>query len=341
MGADAEGREVPKHSSHEEGLPGEGEGESAEATKGKKGEAASFSTTSQAASARSLTSPIEPSSTTAQTTSQQPAAEPSPTTSPTTRQKGGESAEQAEDLKKMIEDASKMLKTMIASNAGATQSSSTSAVPTYESIQRQLDELKLKAMKVEKRADKEDDEVGVLLDSGSTHVLRPARSEAERDGCKEVSVTLAGDEKRTPLHQTPAGSIIVGQKGEDEAQTIIPFGKLIEVLNCTVKWTRSGLFLKHPTHGRIKTRLKGGCPEITDAGQAAKIISELEMKRVEELEARTASLRDQLNAIRMMEVRDSDWRVLLAKYVVQGKAVDGLQALYKSSIFSDCPTRFV
>ena len=246
--------------------------------------------------------------------------------------------DQAEDLKKMIEDASKMLKTMIASNAGAAQSSSTSAVPTYESIQKQLDELKLKAMKVEKRTAQEDNEVGVLLDSGSTHVLRPARSEAERDGCKEVSVTLAGDEKRT-LHQTPAGSIIVGQQGEDEAQTIIPFGKLIEVLNCTVKWTRSGLFLKHPAHGRIKTRLKGGCPEITAAGQAAKIISELEMKRVEELEARTASLRDQLNAIRMMEVRDSDWRVLLARYVVQGKAVDGLQALYKSSIFSELPDK--
>ena len=271
-------------------------------------------------------------------TQQQPAAEPAPTTSPTTRQKGSEGAEQAEDLKKMIEDASKMLKTMIASNAGATQSSSTSAVPTYESIQKQLDELKLKAMKVTKAATQEDDEVGVLLDSGSTHVLRPARSDTEKEGCKEVSVTLAGDEKRT-LHQTPAGSIILGRQGKDEAQTIIPFGKLIEVLNCTVKWTRSGLLLRHPAHGHIKTRLRGGCPEITDAGQAAKIISELEMKKVEELLAKTASLRAQLNAIRMMEVRDSDWRMLLAKYVVQGKAVDGLQALYKSSIFSELPDK--
>ena len=109
----------------------------------------------------------------------------------------------------------------------------------------------------------------------------------------------------------------------------MPFGKLIEVLNCTVRWTRSGLYLHHPKLGRIRTRIKSGCPEMTDAGQAAAIIAELEMKKVDELRSRTESLRTQLQAIKMMEEREADWRVLLARYAEEGKGVDGLQALYK------------
>ena len=150
--------------------------------------------------------------------------------------------------------------------------------------------------------------------------------------CKDVSVTLAGDEQRV-LKQTPTGSIIVDPKMQDEAQMIVPFGQLIEILNCTVRWTRNGLYLHHPKLGRIRTRIKSGCPEMTDAGQAAAIIAELEMKKVEELRERTEGLRTQLHAVRMMEERNADWRISLARYAEEGKAVDGLQALYKSAIF--------
>ena len=79
----------------------------------------------------------------------------------------------------MIADASKMIKTMMTNNAQPTSSSTStsSGPPTYESIQRQLDELRLKMMKVEGEAD--GDERGVLLDSGSTHILRPPSSTEE------------------------------------------------------------------------------------------------------------------------------------------------------------------
>ena len=227
-----------------------------------------------------------------------------------------------------------MLKSMLATQANAPATSSSTAVPTYESIQRQLNEMKLRAMKVKGGTSKGAEAQGVLLDSGSTHVLRPARSDDERESCQAVSVTLAGDEQRV-LHQTPTGSIIVDPKAQNEAQTIVPFGKLIEVLNCTVRWTRSGLYLYRPKLGRIRTRIKSGCPEMTDAGQAAAIIAELEVTKVDELCSRTESLRTQLQAIKMMEVREADWRVLLARYAEEGKEVDGLQALYKSAIF-DC-----
>ena len=70
----------------------------------------------------------------------------------------------------MIADASKMLKSMMASSPTTTTPSSSTA-PTYESIQRQLDELKLRVMKVEKE-DSDEEGKGVLLDSGSTHALR-------------------------------------------------------------------------------------------------------------------------------------------------------------------------
>ena len=236
----------------------------------------------------------------------------------------------------MIEDASKMLKSMLATQASAPSQSSSTEVPTYESIQRQLDELKLRAMKVSGTPDTREELPGVLLDSGSTHVLRPARNDEERGMCKDVSVTLAGDEQRV-LKQTPTGSIIVDPKMQDEAQTIVPFGKLIEILNCTVRWTRNGLYLHHPKLGRIRTRIKSGCPEMTDAGQAAAIIAELEMKKVEELRERTEGLRTQLHAVRMMEERNADWRISLARYAEEGKAVDGLQALYKSAIFDRLP----
>ena len=229
-----------------------------------------------------------------------------------------------------------MLKSMLATQTNAPAASSSTAVPTYESIQRQLDEMKLRAMKVQGGAAQGAETQGVLLDSGSTHVLRPARSDDERESCQAVSVTLAGDERRV-LHQTPTGSIIVDPQVQHEAQTIVPFGKLIEVLNCTVRWTRSGLYLHHPKLGRIRTRIKSGCPEMTDAGQAAAIIAELEMKKVDELRSRTESLRTQLQAIKMMEEREADWRVLLARYAEEGKAVDGLQALYKSAIFDRLP----
>ena len=103
---------------------------------------------------------------------------------------------------------------MLATQANAPATSSSTAVPTYESIQRQLDEMKLRAMKVKGGTSKGAEAQGVLLDSGSTHVLRPARSDDERETCQAVSVTLAGDEQRV-LHQTPAGSIIVDPKAQN------------------------------------------------------------------------------------------------------------------------------
>ena len=189
-------------------------------------------------------------------------------------------------------------------------------------------------MKVSDEADEQ--KQGTLLDSGSTRVLRPAKGEDERRESHQVYATLAGDERRL-LNQTTSGSIIVDSESAKDVQSIIPFGKVIECLGCTLKWSKGGFYLHHPRHGRIKTKVKNGCPEITDAGQAAAIIAELEMKKVTELKERTQGLQNQLTAIRMMEERKADWRVLLAKYSEQGHSADGLQAMFSSPIFSNLP----
>ncbi|CAE6936887.1 GIP [Symbiodinium sp. CCMP2592] len=244
--------------------------------------------------------------------------------------------ERPKELQQMLVDASKMLKTMMANSPGSAPTSST-APPSYESIQKQLDELRLKSMTVMKVSDSEgSNKQGALLDSGSMHVLRPARDEQERQSCHQVYVTLAGDERRL-LDQTASGSIVVEPDKTKDVQSIIPFGKVIECLGCTLKWSKGGFYLHHPKHGRIKTQVKGGCPEITDAGQAAAIIAELEMKKVAELKEKTQELQNQLTAIRMLEQRKADWRVLLAKYSEEGCSADGLQALYTSPVFEALP----
>ena len=166
--------------------------------KGDKGnQSASQSSSSTAPPAtRSMTAASGPKDT------PQPGPEPSPAGSPTSTSK-----EPPGDLQQILSDAHRMLKTMMATTS-PTSSTTTSGAPTYESIQRQLDEMKLKALKVKIPPQDDEDARGALLDSGATHVLRPAKDEQEHRTSKEVPVVLAGDEKRL-LRQNPAGSIIL------------------------------------------------------------------------------------------------------------------------------------
>ena len=289
------------------------------------------STSSSGAANKALNAAPESTSTASST---QPAAEPSPSSSPSSRRPPEE--DHPEALKKIMDDASKMLKTLMANSSQATSSSTSGSVPSYESIQKQLDELRLKAMKVEGGGSPGCPEKGVLLDSGSTHVLRPAHDELEEENTKAVSVTLAGDEQKV-LRQAPSGSILLAVDEKDRVQTIVPFGAMMDRLNCTLKWNKQGLVLVHPKHGRIRTRVRAGCPEMTDAGQAAEIIAELEMRKVEELKEKTKSLQHKLSAIRAIEVKNEDWRTNLAAYAQEGCVVDGLQVLFKCPVFRDLP----
>ncbi|CAE7713559.1 unnamed protein product, partial [Symbiodinium sp. KB8] len=203
---------------------------------------------------------------------------------------------QQDELKQVIADASKMIKSMMAQSSASSAATPTSGAPTYESIQKQLDELKLRAMKVGAKVEESVEERGVLLDSGSTHILRPPANDGELEASKPVAVTLASDEHKV-MHQCPAGSLIVqSEQGAPSPQSIIPFGKVIE------------------------------------------IIAELEMKRVDELKQRTEQLQDQLDAVRMLEVKDADWRILMARYaeVLNGPG-DRPQRQGRMGVLEDAP----
>ena len=81
-----------------------------------------------------------------------------------------------------------------------------------------------------------------LVDSGATHALTSG-TEAEMQKAINVPVTLAGDEKAT-LQHSQLGILV-----PSPSQPIVPMGALVEVLGCTIKWTKTALKIWHPKHG--------------------------------------------------------------------------------------------
>ena len=145
--------------------------------------------------------------------------------------------------------------------------------------------MKLKALKVKIPPQDDEDARGALLDSGATHVLRPAKDEQEHRTSKEVPVVLAGDEKRL-LRQNPAGSIILNPLWGGCADHFAA-GQACGFLGLHTEVDEGSLMLKHPRYGTIRTKIRAGCPEIADSVQAAALIAELEERRINELRQRT------------------------------------------------------
>ena len=108
-------------------------------------------------------------------------------------------------MKEVLRDAVQASKSLMSSGSTATSSSS-----TLEGLQRQLDELKLKALSVKNEAVelrrarrtpldvRVEEGVPTLIDSGATHILRQPRDGAEMASATRVSVTLANDEGCPP-----------------------------------------------------------------------------------------------------------------------------------------------
>ena len=97
-----------------------------------------------------------------------------------------------------------------------------------------------------------------LLDSGATHALRGRRQGESTKDLTEVRVTLACGRDAT-LKMTRGGTMI-GQ--HEETEPIVPLGKMVSHLGCTVEWDEGGLVVNHPERGRLATTDRGGCPHI-------------------------------------------------------------------------------
>ena len=186
---------------------------------------------------------------------------------------------QGEDMKLLLEEASRMLKSM----PGSTESSGPSedGEAKIRNLQRQLDELKGGSMKVLRLARVQpcDEEMG-LLDSGATHCLRPPLRREDVSGYVKVKINLAGGQC-AELRMSP-GKVIIGQEG---VEPIVPLGHLVSKLGCSLQWTQDELLVVHPVRGQIQTVLKDGCPMI-NRKLAMKLIQELEDQEDGELSIR-------------------------------------------------------
>ncbi|CAE7795583.1 GIP, partial [Symbiodinium sp. CCMP2456] len=149
-----------------------------------------------------------------------------------------------------------------------------------------------------------EEEPTALLDSGATHAVLDESSVRAQD-LVPCTVSLAGDQRQV-WQQTPGGSLVApSNESGNVPQTILPLGCLVEQLGCTIKWSKKlGLHLVHPRLGRLRTSLKGGCPQL-NKDQALLLIKELEKARLGELTSRLRKVQAQLKACTGVKLQDA------------------------------------
>ena len=221
-------------------------------------------------------------------------------------------------LKEMLAETTKALRALT-----TTATSSTTMEQQQPAVQ---DPLQLMARGLRKFTLRSLGEKMALLDSGASHAYRKANDGDERERAHPVSVKLA--EGETTLLQNEAGTLL----GESTAETLVPLGQLVEVLGCSVRWTKNKLVVVHPVHGRLKVQVRDFCPELAEH-EALRLIAELEEKRLRELNTAVQSLELKVaQSGRVME-----WYEYVQDYVASGGRVDLLAAISKAPFFKDFP----
>ena len=169
--------------------------------------------------------------------------------------------------------------------------------------------------------DKELQEREPLLDSGASHVFKP-RGEERVEDCIPVRVELA-DGQYVTLYQNQGGSLVAGDSGNGGSSTIVPLGRLVQELGCSLSWSRSkGLRIEHPEFGTLKTYTRGPFAMIVET-QALALIAQLEEKKVHQLREHTMEGIKMMKATRMTS--SFNWE--LESYVQSGQRPAALKAL--------------
>ncbi|CAE7259807.1 GIP, partial [Symbiodinium sp. CCMP2456] len=268
----------------------------------------------------------------------EPEPQPTPPTSPTTVGDAQATAGTGE-MKEALRDAAQALRSLMSSGT----STATSSASSLEGLQRQLDELRLRAMKVEidgtelkkyqrtpldERVNGDGSSVPTLIDSGATHILRQPRDDQELASATRVSVTLANDERRELL-QTESGAIL---STSPATQPILPMAELVRA-GCEVSWRRGVFKVTHPVWGELKTSLRGGCPELAQE-QAAKLVDQIEDKKLREFQDGVSMLKSKLDYL----VREEKlpWTSYAMKFLDEGLAKDLWKAV-RGSFMKDLP----
>ena len=182
-----------------------------------------------------------------------------------------ESGEEGNAMKMLLEEANRMLKTLTVQEVEKTgeqplSNGHVSRATTYRSqersrddvvdkLQRQIDELRQKTLRLSRMAC---NEFQGLLDSGATHPLRPLRPEDDMSQLSQVSVTLA-DGGSVKLLMNSAGTMLVERA---DVEPIVPIGCLASVLGCKLTWEAERVVVQHPSRGFLPISCKEGCPLI-------------------------------------------------------------------------------
>ena len=180
-----------------------------------------------------------------------------------------------------------------------------------------------------------------LVDSGATHSLRTARSEAEWNDASEVLVQLAGSYSLV-MKITEAGTLLMPYKGEKlkdsergaQAQTIVPMGQLIQTLGYTMVWSKDQCYLESQNGERIPLQVAGGCPQLQEM-EALSLIARLEDRKMEELNNAVLTTEDKLKMSALVVERT--WEYYLMDYIVTGSFESGLRAVRDAPFFADLP----
>ena len=183
-------------------------------------------------------------------------------------------------IKELMEEASKMLKSLASTNT--TSSSSTTVASTsreeegkeevMDRLQQQLNALRLKTLRLRRLAG---GGVQGLLDSGATNPLRPLKPGEDATSYRQVEVALANGGK-TQLAITRGGTLV---SPDLDIEPIVPMGLLIGVLGCKATWEEGGITVIHPKIGRLPINQSEGCPQVTRQ-LALQLIEEIEDKKL-------------------------------------------------------------
>ena len=172
-------------------------------------------------------------------------------------------------VKDLLEEASKMLKTLNSSPSSSSASpTSSGGDERQEVVERSQQQLKaFRLMRLQKG------EKAGLLDSGATHPLRPSKRGENKDSYERVQVAYLADGQTTWLPISPGGAMIA--EGPD-IEPIIPMKLLTKDLGCSIAWSKGHLEVtRHPKLGVLPVEDHEGCLQVPKK-LAIQLIEELE-----------------------------------------------------------------
>ncbi|CAE7231186.1 RE1, partial [Symbiodinium sp. CCMP2456] len=175
-----------------------------------------------------------------------------------------------------------------------------------------------------------------LVDSGATHALRQARSEAEWQQASPVVVNLAGGESIS-LRMNEAGTILVPTASSTTASSsapIVPLGALVGQLGYTMTWSSNRCKLEGRDGDAYNLRVREGCPEIAEQ-DALRLIARLEDDNLELLRSNTVATRRRVKAAALAMERT--WFDYLMSYVDGAMASEALKAIESAPFLQEVP----